>query len=378
MRSFGMWYKLIDKKKGDVSFETHFNLWFLEDHKGLNPPINNPYLDIGIRIEHYTNLDSLTIGLPFIIRNTNNIEDLSDKFENKENAQLIFNENCEVATLRDYKTVKMNDNDVMLIFPTKQDCGEIFVINKIAEATSSKIIINFIPFLSYADTVEELRDIENKCKFLYLRFRIKGINLKDIAFYDSESLNKSFESAFSATRVLDFKINKSRNIENKLIVNMATRGYSFVKFTKINFLIMVPSSYNLEQYSDDLDCREVENGLWDDYFGQAIDFHKGHVLAYHWKKKAESNKTFEDFSCFAKINYKKTRTQMLIAYCLVVISLGMFGSAMASTINNTYAFIATQMTKQIAPITFDKGNILALMISVIFFFFAIWLGSNDG
>ena len=382
MRSLGMWYKPIDKDL-DVSFETHINLWFLEDHKGLKPQITNPYLDIGICIEHYTRLNSLVIGLPFVIID-NNVEDLSFKFNNKENATLVFNENCETETIKEYTSIKKKSGEKLLVYPLKQNCGNIYSISQVEDTSSSIIEIHFEPFIQYVNTEKELNDIEAKCKFLYLRFRIKGINLKDIVFYDSESLNKSFESAFSATRVLDFKINKSRNIDNKLVVRMATKEYSIIKFDKINFLIMVPSAYDLDQYSESLNCREVEAHLWDDYFGQKIDFHKGHVLAYHWKKIAESSKPFEEFSCFAKINYKKTRNMMLFAYILIVVSLGMLGSALVSLVDGIVDRLPCIITRiaegerlVALSLLFDKGIGIAVLFSLAIFVLAIWLGSRN-
>lgn len=388
MRSFGMWFKPINSSES-VTFETHFNLWFLEDHKGLNPKIQYPYLDVGIRIENYKKLRALVIGLPFVAE-SNNIEDLSAKISKKENAQLLFNENCEIETIQTYTAVKLTDDNKLLVFPLKQDCGIECKVERIDETSSSKITIDFTPFISYTESTPDLKNIDGRYNSIYLRFRIKGIDLKDIVFYDSESLNKSFESAFSATRVLDFKINKSRNIDNKLIVDMQKNEFSFISFKKIHFLIMMPSAYDVVQFSGNLNCREVENDLWDDYFGQRIDFHKSHVLAYHWKKTYENEDEAEEFSCFAKINYKKTRNLMLLAYIFVVISLGMIGSALVSVIQSfgtgsnqivTKVMVANQTATQvvIANQTSSKclGSFNAFAVAVILFLFAVFLGSRD-
>ena len=139
-----------------------------------------------------------------------------------------------------------------------------------------------------------------------------------------------------------------------------------------------------------LNCREVENDLWDDYFGQRIDFHKSHVLAYHWKKTYENEDEAEEFSCFAKINYKKTRNLMLLAYIFVVISLGMIGSALVSVIQSfgtgsnqivTKVMVANQTATQvvIANQTSSKclGSFIAFAVAVILFLFAVFLGSRD-
>lgn len=43
---------------------------------------------------------------------------------------------------------------------------------------------------------------------LYIRLRINNVNLRNHIYFDSEPLNKSFESAFSGTRIIDFKVNE--------------------------------------------------------------------------------------------------------------------------------------------------------------------------
>ena len=87
---------------------------------------------------------------------------------------------------------------------------------------------------------------------------------------------------------------------------------------------MMPSSYDLTPLCEErMTCRELEPEIWDDYLDAKIDFSKGHVLAYHWRKKLSDEKKFiEDFSCLVKVNYSKTKIITIIAYALSVIALG--------------------------------------------------------
>lgn len=56
---------------------------------------------------------------------------------------------------------------------------------------------------------------------IYIRFRIQNIDLENILYFDSELFNKSLDSAFSGTRVLDFKIN-----EKEILIKILQQGWN--------------------------------------------------------------------------------------------------------------------------------------------------------
>lgn len=87
-------------------------------------------------------------------------------------------------------------------------------------------------------------------------------------------------------------------------------------------------SYDVESFADkQMTCRELEGELWDDYFGENINYSKGRVLAYHWKFENEC-------SCLVKVKYSKTNVATLIAYIVMVLALGVLGSTIVSLIQN--------------------------------------------
>ena len=343
MQSFGLWYKKLeginahDKKETDASeqveFSAHINFWFLEDISAIDNKnsIREPYIDIGLKIKNYKCIDSITLHCPFELAEEN-IEDLSPKMSTKNNATMIFNDDCEIETINSYTCVKFPDGSNLLIFLMDQIIEETYYIEQIDG--KSNVVLNFKDFHTYIETLDGLKEIDD----LYIRFRIKDVVLKDKIYFDSEPLNKSFESAFSGTRVLDFKINEKRNISERLQAKMVVDGKKWVEFSKIHFLVMEPSSYDLTSFSNyDMSCRELEENMWDDYLNAHIDFTKGHVLAYHWKasgKKGENEeiKRLKDFSCFAKINYSKMRYITLFSYVLMAIALGVLGDSFATLI----------------------------------------------
>lgn len=226
MESFGFWYKLNSAQKGpdylDQKKETleqptidlHVNFWFLGDipkHK-----TNQPYLDIGVQISQYKGLENIIFSFPFMLPDEN-IEDLAPKMSSKENASIVFNEECEIETKSEYTVVSIPDKDKLLIFPLDQAVEGIYNIEKYKGR--SYIEIKFEQFEKYLKTNIELSDYNN----IYIRFRIKETDLKNILYFDSEPFNKSLDSAFSGTRILDFKINEKRNIDKNIVARMDSR-----------------------------------------------------------------------------------------------------------------------------------------------------------
>lgn len=335
MNSFGMWYQLSsdnnNKKVSSCSdtsekpkIDLHVNFWSLEDIT-IDGKIKEPYLDIGIKIKNHMHLEQLVFYCPFRCEQSN-IKDLAECVSKKNNANIIFNDDCEMETKDNYTIVQLSDNERLLIFPISSVIKKACIIEN--EDESTKIIFKFNEFHKYIENVEKLNDL----KLLYIRFRIQNVALRDIMYFDSEPLNKSFESAFSGTRIIDFKVNEKRNIPEFIRTENIVTNATWAVFDTIHFLAMMPSSYNLTPLCEEnMTCRELEKKLWDDYLGTSIDFSKRHVLAYHWKKKCKEKK-IDAFSCLVKVDYSKTKRLTIISYALSVVALGIFSSIIANQI----------------------------------------------
>lgn len=320
MRSFGLWYKARPIENVTTpKFSVHINFWS-ESIKTSKKKKSSPYLDIGIKIIDYRSLEMLIFHCPFII-SEKELVDLSDKLSNKKNANIIFNTDGEIETRDQYSIMKLDKNSAgenLLIFPMEQNVGTVFDIQDWKERTN--INFYFRDFINYIDSKKEFKNINS----LYIRFRIATESLKNKIYFDSEPLNKSFESAFSGTRIIDFKINEKRNLGEDTITKIEMQNFRWPEFDKIHLLIMEPSSYDVESFSNEqVTCRELEGRLWDDYFGEMIDTSKGHVLAYHWKFEKE-------FSCLVKVKYSKARFLTILAYVFIVVALGIAGSLIVS------------------------------------------------
>ena len=337
MKSFGMWYQTNEEnsnnkpsgklcallKHNDSSdskpkFDLHVNFWSMEDIK-TDKNIKNPYLDIGIKISDYKLLKQLTFYCPFKIE-SNGIKDLSGIVSQKSNANIIFNDDCEIETKDNYTIVQLSNSERLLVFPIFAAIKDVCKVEARKETDGTEIRFDFEKFHNYVSEVEKLRELNT----LYIRLRINNVNLRNHIYFDSEPLNKSFESAFSGTRIIDFKVNEKRNIPDSVRTEIIVRKEEWAIFKNIHFLAMMPSSYDLTPLCEErMTCRELEPEIWDDYLDAKIDFTKGHVLAYHWRKKSSDERNFiEDFSCLVKVNYSKTQIITIIAYALSVIALG--------------------------------------------------------
>ena len=329
MESFGLWYKLVDDRDDKIpEFDLHVNFWFLGDI--LKNKIRDPYLDIGIKIKNYENLYNLVFSFPFQVP-AKSLVDLASKMSVKNNASIVFNEECEIETQKEYTIIKIPekenpDGKKLLIFPLEQAVENIYELTDCNE--KSYITIKFDEFRTYLkNSGSDLKQYSD----IYIRFRIQNIDLQNILYFDSEPFNKSLDSAFSGTRVLDFKINEKRNIDKNITAKMEQKEESLVEFGQIHFLVMEPSSYDMVSYTQNqMSCRELEKDLWNEYLEVNLEDKYGHILAYHWKKKASGKSKINDFSCFAKINYQKMQTKTVLAYVLVVLGLGVAGSTIVS------------------------------------------------
>lgn len=368
MKSLGLWYKLdkenehINKNEenfnannisekcddNDVSFEMHINLWSKMQCKNES----NTFLDMGIKINNYSKLAYLNLVCPFKLEN-DNIIDLAPHMKIKKNANLIFNNECEIETSGNYTII--HDNEIrengkqdILVYPLNQSMDKMFDIKEINE-NNYKLQINFNKFKKYINDETIQSNINNlkKIDTIYIRFRIKSSNLEEMIISKIVPKNTYFESVFTTTQIVDFKINKKRNIDENVLVNSIINKEILIRFRKIHFLLMEPANNDVLDISNDMtDCRKLESRVWNDYL--ELDNKNNctdNILVYHWKYTAKKNeKLINEFGKLVKITYSKTNKKIMTTYICGVILISIISGIFS---NLSYNLISSKLENKI-------------------------------
>lgn len=344
MRSFGLWYKNSKENEEKPVFSVHINFW----SESVKSDKSGPDLDVGIKITDFRCIDEVRFHCPFIIEE-NEVIDLVPKLSKIENANIVFNTDGSIQAKESYSVYSFEKDGIreeLLLFPLNQGLEDIYSLN--VEDGKTDIVFNFSIFNEYLKQKKEFDEI----KKVYIRLRITSDKLENSIYFDCEPSNKSFESAFSGTRIFDFKINEKRNLGAKTIKKIDLNKYLFPEIDNVHLLVMEPSSYDVESFSNkQVTCRELEGDLWNDYFGTKINYTKGRILAYHWKFD-------HDCSCLVKVKYSKTNFATLSAYVFMVLALGVFSSTAVAVVQNACAEYFVYMSSGIGLILFLIGFLL--------------------
>lgn len=346
MRSFGLWYKELENITKDDSFkeptfDLHINFWSLE-HIRTKENVVIPYLDIGINIHNFRSVEKVVFYCPFAVPK-DNISDLSDKMLIRENAANIFNQECSVLNTDPNKysiliVREFEDKDIKYIVYPFDQANQLGGVDAVTYAcfngqsgggSKADDDIDHITF-SLQRMIGKLGDSDyDDAESVYIRFRIKADLLKNL-YFDSEPLNKSFESAFAASRIIDFQVNKKRSIDPTIKSRLSDEKLIWPEFSSVHFLLMEPTSHIVDILSlpESVTCRNLEAGIWNDYLENAFEYDSDDILAYHLKEKKKQT----DYSCLIRVNYSKTKQTTIIAYCIGVIALGMLGSVLSTII----------------------------------------------
>ena len=106
--------------------------------------------------------------------------DLASKMSVKNNASIVFNEECEIETQKEYTLIWIpkkgkTDGKKLLIFPLEQTVENIYELIDYKE--KSYITVKFDEFRTYLKNSNS--DLEQYSD-IYIRFRIQNIDLQNI------------------------------------------------------------------------------------------------------------------------------------------------------------------------------------------------------
>lgn len=339
MHSFGVLYSFspVQQKQGNepIDFgnkpratglfaDLHINYWELDDtiSQGCQ------FLDFGLMIKSVAlDVESIFFYFPFKIKKEW-IEDLGKTLQNDQMISALFNEdfNCKSNAGAPYTTVsKKNDiKDVFFLY-------ELADMNYSVEDVQGYGSILKIEFLSTPPMLEPSRP---DCD-IYIRFRLKNFKASEL-FYEEEISNDYIQSAFYKTKMLDFRVNERREMNNKLLEVLETKERRFVSFNKFHFYYIGSSrKEKIEGFVNYGDCRLLDYSKWSNYLPSITNKEKK-FLCYHWKTYDDGN-VFQSCSVFMRTVYKSLNCKIIAKYISIAIVLSFVASAIWGVLSH-YVF----------------------------------------
>lgn len=325
-KSFGLGYKLKNANGKPPEFDVHINLWDIPSEDELSI---TPFIDFGIKIAKFNDIQDITFTIPFSI-NKSELSDLSYVLKGDE-AQLIFNDITYKyeETPKKYKGIT-NGTEKMIFLPIKSALsGDYMSCVEECDTVSGTYGIRI--------GLDKYNWIPSDTTAVYFRFRIESPKVQETLLDTLKEKNYYLESAFVERQVIDIKFNDARNIDRNIITWYETEGFTFANFESIHLFVMVPSSYEITIWDNFSECRKLENSVWNSYLENKIS--TKNVMAYHWKKKASNSNNLDEFTQLIKIEHRATNWKIISIYCLIVILLGALGSGVCNLFGNLFRIL---------------------------------------
>lgn len=332
--SFAIWHKKRDGEGEISTAELHFNLWQFSSQKNINRwHFGNhngfqDFLDIGIKIDKISNLESVYLFVPCELKKYD-VRDLGKTItKNTKLLTAIFNEVSTVGTenakLVQVKLRKQGDECL-------EECFSVYIIDesnninvelcKEGEDGEEKIVGTIIIIKTSYIKLDDSQPV-------YLRIRIKfssqGISNKIIHQY----VPKDFwlQSSTVKQQFVDFRLNEKRNLP-KTIQEMCVDN--FLKIKKVHFFLMREFA-DEPIMSDPVNSgyRVLESDTWSEYVCQEPNIQLNHMIAYHWKLSHNGDKEesyVNSFTLSTKFSFQESSIWKILIFLVLSLVLGAFG-----------------------------------------------------
>jgi hypothetical protein len=156
-------------------------------------------------------------------------------------------------------------------------------------------------------------------KTTYLRIRIDHDYHSFLSHTDKPS-NSLFQSAFSETEIIDFRVNEARELSMELLEHVKSEGDMFT-FSKIHFFFMCGSREEyIFSHVPFNSCRQLEKNRWKDYIGPIYDKNTEAILAFHWKTSS-TKKNIKEYNALIQTRYENNNWGTILWYLVVLLCL---------------------------------------------------------
>ncbi len=312
MKTIATWFDRKDNNvNDDIKLDLHINFWKLSKKghffKGLFFSQKRYFLDFGFKIENISSIASLNIHFPFKI-SRNDIEDIGTKLiDNHELTKSIFNENYHIhdGNVVKQRSVQNSSNETLF---------NIYAIDFLENSND----ISIVDVYGGTKLSIDLTSINNgnHCSKYYFRFRLKGDVLSNFK-RNHEPRNWFFQSAFTETETIDFRVNEKRNYHHSLAEHIGENNE--FKIQKIHFLLMRDATEDFESQHINFTCRTLEPELWMRYIGE--EYNLENIIAYHWSEKVknvEDAKPIDSFNTLVKMKYHRSNFKTICLYVAII------------------------------------------------------------
>jgi len=271
MKSLAVYYELEDSNSPlTEKVELHVNVWKLPTNKKSS---FEKFIDLGLKLEETKLIKFLYFFIPYQLTKKD-VKDLGFIMGNSEKGILIntlFNANYSVSSQPNSDYYKITDvansNELFHIYGIKRPNIK---LEKLDYGTIVKVEIN--------------GQKEDKT---YIRLRF-DVDYTDKLSQVEKPSNSFFQSGFSMTETIDFRINEIREINNELLDKIYPIGNLF-KFKKIHFFFMCCSREEyIFSHNPFISARQLEWKRWEEYVNKK-NISNEDILAYHWKAKDEND-----------------------------------------------------------------------------------------
>jgi hypothetical protein len=338
MNSIAIWFERNNNSlphNGEADLDIHINHWKIKLNKSLYDKSKiwfsknifrkqerssqyDYFMDMGLKVGDTNQLiHKIFIYIPHELQNKIEIiEDIGSKLNDPKLLKAVFNEDYSLETKGSKEFLVKNANDNLFYIYGLDVQNDINIIKQFNGTT-----------ISFDHKI-------NDTNITYYRFRLKSIFVERL----SEKLNpkNSFlESAFSTIELIDFKINDKRNLNLSLIEYVRPKGR--FKINLIHYFIMrnIKDEYIVSNQETN-SVRPLEKDTWEAYLGNK-SYVKDRYMAYHIKRKAESNNSIIDFSVFFKFRYEDNKLPIYIFYLLAFgLLTEVWGNKLNSFLDNNW------------------------------------------
>lgn len=297
MKSIAIWYTPTKKEEITISdVELHFNFWKIPNGSKKH----KKFLDIGIKLDDTSNIESLNLYFPKQIT-PSSFEDIISKFIDKADlVSAIFNENYKVTsdgTKKSYEITDSKNNFVFTIYKTS--ANDIEFQNNICNGTIIKI------------------KVLKQSKKSYYRFRLKGEFIESLSTINKPT-NAILETAFSEIEMIDFRVNEIRDLNQDLLERISNE--ILLKIRKQHFFFICSNEEEvIGNHQPFISCRNLEDYRWNNYVDMSDKNKKNIFLAYHWKENDKENVSTLIKTKYEKNNWKTIGKYFLLAFLIAIL-----------------------------------------------------------